>query len=338
MNERYPLPSIIMDHLILASGPPRSGTTLLAKILNNHDHIATATDNSVYESWGVYYYRFRTGLCARLRLEQMDSAQIQDHLMRYFYEDGFILGIAPSRSVQDCPPARWRPDPVLQESSLSLQMHGRPPKDTLGRRDVPYGRFQSDLRLCLKSPEIVFFLEVLAQALPKVQFVMVFRPIVEIAESMYRKGFEWKLASYHKRWAKEKDQLGRLVAPPGVPIEWQDLWRTVSDFQRCVIYATSFLRALVLGIEQIPSERYFLYYHPRLCTSPRQVLMAMAEFLQVDSQGLVSYSSISTKKTNIGDELIHQYDELSTLLQTEIWESKAHALAFSDHFSNETLE
>jgi hypothetical protein len=332
MKECQPSLTNIMDHLILASGPPRSGTTLLAKILNNHDHIVTAIDNSVYESWGVYYYRFRSGLCARLRLEQMDSAQTQDHLMEYLYEDGYILGVAPSESVKDCPPARWRPNPLLQEPLL-VELRGKPPLDPLGRRDVLYNRFQSDLRLCLKSPEIVFFLEVLAQALPKAQFVIVFRPIIEIAESMYRKGFEWRLASYHKRWAKEKDRLGRLVAPPGVPIEWQALWRTVSDFQRCVIYATSYLRALVLGAEQIPRKRYFLYSHPYLCTSPQQVLTAMAEFLQIDPQGLVSYNSIEVIKPTIEDELIREFSQISTLLQTEIWESKAHELRFDEQWS-----
>jgi len=329
-NDNCPDLSIIFDRLILAGGPPRSGTTLLARILNAHDHIATAVDNSAYESWGLYYYRFRAGLCARLRVEQMDNIQIRQHIIDYLYKDGFVLGISRSRKVADCPEARQRPNPVLGNGFLSSQTSGATCHDPLGRRDVPYTRFQSDLRLCLKSPEISFFLEILARAFPAAQFVLVFRPVIEIAESMYRKGFEWKLSSYHKRWANEKDQWGHLIAPPGVPGGWSDLWQTASDFQRCVIYATSYLRALVQGLNELSRERWFLYYYPLLVESPEEVLAAMARFLKEDPRGFLSYDSIHLFKHDMTPELVDQYEEISGDLEIGKWESRAHALTFAN--------
>lgn len=150
-------PSAIFDRLILAGGPPRSGTTLLAKILNTHDHIVTAIDKLMYESWALYYYRTRKGLCARLRSEDLDVVQIGQHIIDYFYEGGFVLGIAPSRSVEDCGEARQRPNPVLGNRFPPWQTGGATQHDPLGRRDVPYTRFRSELWLCLKSWEISFF-------------------------------------------------------------------------------------------------------------------------------------------------------------------------------------
>lgn len=333
-------PSTIFDNLILVGGPPRSGTTLLAKILNHHTHIATAIDNTVYESWGLYYYRYRTGLCNNLRHEQLTAKQIQKVLMDHISKDSYIIGVASSESVLKHPYTKrqkqLRHNPLFllkmltSPKAILKQLHNKSLENELDRRrNVPYKSFQNDLRLSLKSPEIVFFLDVFEQVFPKAQFVLVFRPIIEVAESMYRKGFEWKLASYHRRWNNERDKDGNLVPPPEIPVMWHNLWGKASDFQRCVIYAVSFLRSLVLNLEKINNSRYFLYYHPDIVSSPKQVLSAMANFLGEDFHGFESsLNSIISQKQDIKKDLIIQYDEISDNLRIEIWESKAHALAF----------
>ena len=151
---------------------------------------------------------------------QSSWKRICQHIIDYLYKNGFVLGVSSSGSVEDCREARQRPNPVLGNEIPNWQTSGAGDHDQLGRRDVPYTRFKSDLRLCLKSPEISFFIKTLANAVPSAQFVLVFRPVIEIAESMYRKGFEWEIPYYHRRWANEKDQSRHLVAPPGVPRDW----------------------------------------------------------------------------------------------------------------------
>lgn len=291
--------ALILDSLILAGGPPRSGTTLLAKLLNLHPRIAVAVDNSVYESWALYYYGTRNGLIKGLRRGVVSPAEAQEQLLRYVVQGSDVWGLAASPQVAAFPVVPWpvRPDAarpparrVRRRASQLLQrtLPGRQSKrrrKRFNRYAVPVEHFQRSLRLGLKSPEISFVLPELSHVFPGAQFVLVYRPVLEIAESMYRKGNEWKLPSYHRRWSGEVDERGDFVAPPGVPDEWHGLWRTATDFQRCVLYAASYVRAIALGVPQVAPERILVYDHADLRATPAKVLAILAQFLGVEYSG-----------------------------------------------------
>ena len=267
----------ILKRLILIGGPPRSGTTFAARSLNFHPQIMTAIDDLVYESWCLYYYRTRTGLVQMLRNGACGAVEIQQVLKEHLVRDGSVAGVAPSEKTSGYPrsPLPLRPDAAATRADLKLIRH-----------DVPLSAFRDDWQLCLKSPEISYILPQLAAALPGSHFVIVYRPLVEIAESMYRKGHTVKsFPVFHRRWAGEMGADGRLVPPPGVPQEWAGMWHAVSDFQRCIINAASYFRGLVNGLSAIERERFLVYNHARMRSNPVAVFQQLAVFLRVEPTG-----------------------------------------------------
>jgi hypothetical protein len=176
------------------------------------------------------------------------------------------------------------------------------------------------MRLCLKSPEISFVLPELAEAFPRCRFILAYRPVLEIAESMYRKGNEWATPSYHRRWTGEIDESGDLVAPPGVPGEWHGLWRTVSDFQRCVLYAASFVRAIALGMLQVSPDRIRVYDHSDLRARPSVLVTLLANFLDVEYSGFEGViSMIAPRVPRIPADLRTEHEAIEDTIKSAEW-------------------
>jgi len=267
----------LLKRMILVGGPPRSGTRLAAWILNRHPGIATAIDDHVYECWALYYYPARRGLVERLRKGRLSRRAAARILERHLVRDRHVTGVAASEKTAGFGESRPPQRPGFEVTPQDVR---------LVRYTVPLDPFFRQRHLCLKSPEISFVIPRLASIFPGARFVLVYRSVEEIAESMYRKGKSVKnTAVYHARWRKECDANGNLIAPPGVPEEWTGIWRSVSDFQRCVIYAASYLQALDRGLEQTARERAFVYCHADLRSHPESVLAKMARFLDVDPDG-----------------------------------------------------
>jgi hypothetical protein len=185
---------------------------------------------------------------------------------------------------------------------------------------MPIEHFRQRVRLCLKSPEISFVLPELANVFPSAQLVLVYRPVLEIAESMYRKGNEWQLPSYHRRWTGETDERGELIAPPGVPGEWHGLWRTVTDFQRCVLYAASYVRAIALGIARVPPDRVRIHDHSDLRERPAVLLTILANFLDVEYSGFEgSISAIVPGAPRVAADLRTEYEWIDSKIGSADW-------------------
>jgi hypothetical protein len=109
---------------------------------------------------------------------------------------------------------------------------------------------------------------------------------------MYFQTFEWTVPSYHRRWSREVDDRGQLVPPPGVPREWDSLWQTSSDFERCIIYAASYQRAIAVQAPTIPTGQLFIYRHEDLRTDPGAVLSRLSGFLGLQSPGLQAFARV----------------------------------------------
>ncbi len=257
----------ILDHLILAGGPPRSGTTLLARLLSAHPRLALASDNQACESWGLYRYADYSGLVDELRHGRLHEDAAGPWLLGRIARAGWVNNITPS------------PFHGAQASAVADA-----PINGVARLRLPVEDFGTGLRLCLKSPEISFVLPRLAACFPRAQFVLVHRRVIETAESMYRKGNEWPNA-YHRRWNRERDASGGRIVPADTPADLAAHWNAVSDFQRCVLRATAYLRAMAEGAAALPSDRVFVYRHARLREDPARVLAEMAAFLGVDAGG-----------------------------------------------------
>lgn len=342
----------VMHKSIFAAGPPRSGTTLLAQMLNSHPRITTSIDNSVWECWRLYYYRDRVGLIQSLREGTIEAEAVEPELLAYLTRDNSVSGIAHSKDVEHYP---FAPRPVAPGTAIpaSLGDHHLPRKifseralrvlTATARRlrpdsppparsnaslplryFVPCDRYGRDWFLCLKSPEIVFVIPELASAFPTARFVLVYRPIIEIAESMYRKGFEWALPSYHRRWSKELDADGSPLPPPGVQETGRKLWPHATNFQRCVIYAASYLMALLEGIGTIERTRFFLYRHGKLQSDYEHVIEEVAQFLELEADGFHPFAAQvrpdSLDPDTVPTNLRHEYEQIAKEIELEqIW-------------------
>lgn len=314
----------ILQRIVFIGGPPRSGTTFAAKSVNTHPAFVAAIDDHVYECWGLYDNRLRAGLVAELRSRQLGAGEAQKALQGHLFAAGRLLGAAPSEKVAGYPRAPG--------SSARMPGRVRSLKDRdLIRHEVPLAHFPSAWRLCLKSPEISFVLPQLARHFPEAKFVLVYRPLIEIAESMFRLGNTVRrFPVFHTRWLGEKGDRGEALPPPGVPAEWQRLWQDVSGFQRCIIYAASYLRALLEGMETIVPGRCFVYDHARLRTYPAPVFEQLARFLSVDASGFrTAEKEIRTDPPVIRPELREEYIALESelALKNSIWKIEALASA-----------
>lgn len=319
-----------LDRLVLVGGPPRAGTTFLARTLNAHPALAVAIDNAVYESWALYRYRFRSGLIAELQQRELTAREARMTLADSLVRDGEVWGVAPSDSVEDCPlvPAPRRPAEPVVGGGRGLvgalrRMFRRivPHRGDIVRHRVPLHRFQDGrLRLCLKSPEVTLALPGLGRAFPDAQFLVVYRSALEIAESMFRKGVEWPLA-FQKRWANERDETGRRVPPPNVWPDWRPLWGDVTDFQRCLLVAASYLRVLARDAGELAtSGRLFLYDHDELRTDAAAVLERLAGFLGVDAAGFQwGRERVRGDHPDVPSGMRAEYDALSDTLGLDRW-------------------
>jgi hypothetical protein len=300
------LPDEILDRLVLVGGPPRSGTSFAARALNSHPRIVTAIDDHVFECWALYHYPTRTGLVRDLRSGPLSREDALGRLEEHLFSGGRFAGVAPSAKTVGLPlspaPAMPRPAPA-----------GRAIAE---RRVFPCALFAADWFCCLKSPEISYVLPRLAQILPTARLVLVHRPLLEIAESMFRKGQTVRAQPvFQRRWEAERATDGRRRPPPGVPPEWSALWNDVSDFQRCVLNAASYVKALGEGLASLPRGRFFLYDHGRLRRQGGAVLCELAAFLGVPAAGFAAAEpGIRRAEPEITDGLREQYREMDALL------------------------
>lgn len=294
----------LADRLILVGGPPRSGTTFAVRCLNAHPQVMAAIDDHVYECWALYYHPSRIGLVADLRHRPVTRAECLDRLENHLLAGDYLAGVALSDKTAGLSPSppRTRPD------------HGAiPPDKKTIRFQFPLARFREDSYLCLKSPEISFVLPELAALLPDARFILVYRPLLEIAESMFRKGTNVrKVAVYHRRWRNETDGAGLPVFPPGVPAEWQTAWSGVTDFQRCLLYAASYMRAMIRDIGQVPANRLLLYNHADMRSNPEQVFARWAKFLDIPAPGFhqAGGTGLKTDIPVISDHMEQEYRDI----------------------------
>ena len=321
----------IIDRTIFVGGPPRSGTTFAAKSLNHHPGIVAAIDDHVYECWGLYYYRDRVGLVQELRARNLTSEEVKESLKNHLITDNQLIGAAPSIKTADCSQVAKIDSPYPGSVRSVLD------KD-LGRHVIPLEQFSNSWRLCLKSPEISFVLPQLAGHFPDSRFVLVYRPVSEIAESMYRIGnLVKRFPVFHQRWLQEKDDSGKLLPPPGVPAEWNILWQKASDFQRCVVYAASYIRGMLEGVNQLSPERYLIYNHADLRNAPDRIYQRLADFLNIDASGFqTAVTQLKTDLPSIPPGLTDEYFEVEAELALKMMIKQIATLATGEHGHSQT--
>jgi hypothetical protein len=301
----------IFKQLVLVAGPPRSGTTFMAKSLNSHPKIITAVDDYVYECWALYYYRTRSGLIQRLREHALSQGEVYDYLYDHLIINNQFKGIAPSLKT-----ANFANSPPMVRPDGSYTPMDR----TVVRHVFPLAHFTGDLFLCLKSPEVSYCLPQLCSYFPQAKFIFVYRPIIEIAESMYRRGnLVKKVPIFHKRWEAEVDTKGKMIPPPGIPIHWIEYWNNVSGFQRCIINAASYLNSIVEGLNQLPETQFFVYNHVHMRTRPKDLFEKLSRFLKIEESGFdTAIKETDQRQPPLRDLLIKEYVEIEKELKLDL--------------------
>jgi len=291
----------VLSHLVFIGGPPRSGTTLAMRILEGHPDILGISDDHVHESWPLYYYGDHSGLVADLR-RGLDGESAQSKLSAALIRNNYLEGIADGPHTE-----------TLPLSNLRQRPDGRmlPADGKRVRRACPLDRIPRNTRICLKSPEITHVLPQLAQTFPGAVFILVFRPIIEIAESMLRMGNRIsKVAVFHKRWRRDEVAGDKNAIPPAIPPEWRRIWSQADDFPRCVMNAASYIRAIAEYSRHIPKERLFVYNHVDMRRRPEKILESMAEFLKIDAEPLLAASGLVRKSSpEISADLVKQNEK-----------------------------
>jgi len=275
----------------------------MARALNEHPNLVTAIDDHVYECWALYYYPGRTGLVHELRTGEMTSNAVIQKLSRHLFERDILVGAAESAKTGglNLTPPHYRTD-----GSRTVQ------DEKLKRFDLPLALFPPKGRICLKSPELVFVLPQLSKLLPETKFILVYRPILEIAESMFRKGnIKKKAPRFHKRWEREKDNAGLLIPPPSLPLDWQEHWQEATGFQRCLLNAAGYLKAMESSLDIIPGQQVFIYNHARLRENPARTFKHLTRFLGIKHGGFSKVLPlIRQKKLHLEDQLVREYQDI----------------------------
>jgi hypothetical protein len=269
-------PDLLLARVVLATGPPRSGTTVTARALGWHPRVLLAADDNVLEPHALYNYRARSGVVADLRDSRITPSGAKAALRDRLFDAGHLAAATP----------------------------------------VALGALPADTLLALKSPEASFVLPALAAALPGTRFVVIHRGAAAPAASMLRKGAKVRRVKvFAARWRTELDEAGRAIPPPGIPDAWHVLWRDGGDAVRCVLSAAAYLTALADGIPKLPTERTFVLDHRRLIADPHGVFAALARFLGIDAAGFArGVAEIAPRVEPVPEQVLATRDELAPLI------------------------
>ncbi len=303
----------ILDRILFLGGPPRSGTTILSRVLNRHTQIMAIIDDHVFESWTLYNYRDHSGLVSQILDGTVSSRQAKTLIWKRIKQDRWITGAAASEKPRGCPPA----PPARRHCGPLLPVE----RGTI-RYKYPLNQIKNIRYLSLKSPEISLVLADMASLFPHAKFILSYRSPETVAVSMFRKAMEvTQVPVFWKRWEQNLDKNGKLIPPAAVPPRWEKVWQTATPFQKCLLCAYGYMFHLKEGMKQIPSARFFLFHHAELVGNPDQVLHAWADFLGLEADGFPDINSmLHDSRHSLKKELAKEKSDLESKIRPEqIW-------------------
>lgn len=275
---------MIFSRLLFLGGPPRSGTTLLARILNQHPQIMTIIHDHVCEFWDLYNYRQHSGLVAQLLKGPVSPAKARKYLYTKMKKGRWLEGAAPSsktRGLSLSPPSKQADFPLRSIDRRTA------------RYRYPMKRIRRLQYISMKSPEISLVLPELAALFPESKFVLIYRSPDEVAESMFRSGENiTQIPVFWKRWEQSRDKDGRFIPPSAVPSEWNQTWQSATSFQRCLLCAGGYLSSIFRGLQKLTPGKAFLFCYQDLLDNSSRVFNGLADFLQIESSGFQSTASL----------------------------------------------
>ncbi|MFH1176602.1 MAG: sulfotransferase [Acidobacteriota bacterium] len=256
-----------LEGLVVVSGAPRSGTTLAIRCVAALPDFLAVIDDQVWECHTIYDYQSRRGIAAGLRDNQPTGGAPPDLLRCRLERAGAWVGIAETANTQDYPNR-------IVEGPLNPQFDTR-------RCSIPGADLSGDERLVFKSPEVSFVIPKWQAHFPTGRLVLLVRPVLEVAASMWRMANRVKkVAVYQQRWQRETRADGSGIAPPGIPADWTPRWNTVSSFGRGVIYAAAYERALLAGLVAIPATHRLILQYRDLASDTFWCQRVLASFLE----------------------------------------------------------
>ncbi len=274
----------VLRRLLFLGGPPRSGTTILARILNQHPQIMTIIDDHVFEFWGLYDYSTHSGLVSQIQNRPVSRTYARNFLWRNIKAGRWLNGAAPSQKTLGLPPS-----PPPERSGSPLLPAGR---KTI-RYKYPISKIKNLRYISIKSPEISLVLPELSSLFPESSFILTYRPLEALAESMFRKGKTvTQIPVFWRRWETTIDKNGKLIPPSVVPGGWREHWQTATDFQRCLLCAAGYLSQITQGLKKLNPDKAFLFLHSDLRDNPIPVLNKIAGFLNIEDKPLQPLTKI----------------------------------------------
>lgn len=162
-------------------------------------------------------------------------------------------------------------------------------------------RMEWSKRLCDKTPQACFLIDLLAEQFPDAQFVHIIRDGRDAATS-YRE----------KPWLRADSAASRRFEPGGArwggyPRFWTEIdrraeFRETTDLHRCIWAWRRFTEEALRQTQRLPGDRHLELRYERLVTQPKETGAALAEFLGEPRQAdvLITHLVNSARPASVG--------------------------------------
>jgi hypothetical protein len=247
----------LLDGAILLTGAPRSGTTLLGKLVSTLQ--------------GVEYH-FEPPTFYMLSASSASSELAHDkacRLLRTYMVEDLLLESAQGRALN------FRPcDDSQVFNRLSWKEVNNRWSCVANRKDAIEFCIANDLRLCIKSPNVMNATAVFERSVSNAKIVVIQRNGSDVVRSIVAKGWLDDVSLQTELWPYIAKKAN-INIPYWVPDEFLDKWQTMSPIARCALMwsvHTDFITELV------DQRNIYTVKYEDLTLDPRHKMKEIAEF------------------------------------------------------------
>lgn len=252
----------LLNQSVLLTGPPRSGTTLLGKLISSLEGMEYHFEPPLLYMLGAAY--------ANGDLPLHSAA----HLLSVYLSEDLLLESVHGRGVN----LRPEDDSQVLNRITWSELHDRW-QQVSNRNDAIALAQKRGLRLALKMPNLFDSLELMRATMPSMRLVISVRNGIDVVRSIIRKGWVTNAALEYELWPFCGAREGVNI-PYWVADEYRERWPAMNEASRaCLMW----VHHAELGLNAAAESRSRGVVHEvryeDLLADPWPVVEAMAEVL-----------------------------------------------------------
>ena len=253
-----PIQRELLRNGVLITGAPRSGTTLLGKLVGSLERLEYH-----FEPPSLYML----GAAAAGRDLPMPLAQ---QLLTVYLCEDLLLESAHGRGVN----LRPTDDSQILHRLQWGELHERWLQVGNRAEAIAFCQ-QHELRLAVKMPNLFDSLELMRRTIPELKIVISVRNGVDVIRSIVRKGWVGDNSLKRDLWPYGA-QMGHVAVPYWVPDVYRQRWMTMNTTSRATLMWTVHA---ALGLDQRGSADVYEVRYEELVVSPWPVLEQLFAWL-----------------------------------------------------------